>query len=185
MKNLKMTFIAFAAVMIRGMASAQPMHGHPHEASPLERSPFTMPQSLAKEHEHLHDDLEALLVRNAPVGPAAKKVAEALGPHFRMENLHALPPLGLLEPLSQGKIDESMRPAVEASHKLKAALPQMLAEHKAIFAALENLRKAGETAKDQKAVAFAENLALHAQTEEQVLYPAAILAGEFIGLKLK
>jgi hypothetical protein len=31
---------------------------------------------------------------------------------------------------------------------------------------------------------FAEKLALHAKTEEDVLYPAAILVGEYLKLKL-
>lgn len=184
MKSLKLAFIAFAVVMIRGVAFTQSIHEHPRGEA-LERSSFSMPPSLAKEHEHLHADLADLLARKAPVGPAARKVAEALEPHFEKENAHALPPLGLLEPLSRGKLDESMRQAVEASRALKAALPEMLAEHKVITAALEDLRKAGEAAKDKEAVAFAEGLALHAQTEEQVLYPAAILVGEFFALKSK
>ncbi|MCC2663020.1 MAG: hypothetical protein K0S35_942, partial [Geminicoccaceae bacterium] len=31
---------------------------------------------------------------------------------------------------------------------------------------------------------FAEKLKLHAQTEEQVLYPAAIVLGDYVRLKL-
>ncbi len=34
-------------------------------------------------------------------------------------------------------------------------------------------------------VRVAEKLLLHAQTEEQVLYPAAILIGEYLKLKLR
>jgi hypothetical protein len=32
---------------------------------------------------------------------------------------------------------------------------------------------------------FAEKLMLHAKTEEEVLYPAAILVGEYLKLKLE
>jgi len=32
---------------------------------------------------------------------------------------------------------------------------------------------------------FSEKLILHAQTEEEVMYPAAILVGEYIKLKLQ
>jgi len=32
---------------------------------------------------------------------------------------------------------------------------------------------------------FAEKLMLHAQTEEEVLYPAAILVGEYLKVKLE
>jgi hemerythrin superfamily protein len=34
-------------------------------------------------------------------------------------------------------------------------------------------------------VQFAEKLTLHAQTEEEVLYPAAILVGEYLKLQLE
>ncbi len=61
--------------------------------------------------------------------------------------------------------------------KLKAELPLMLAEHKAIVAALDHLVKAATDAGKTEPAHFAEKLKLHAQTEEEVLYPTAILSG--------
>ncbi len=61
----------------------------------------------------------------------------------------------------------------------------MLEEHKAIVAALKNL---ADVAKKEKKIGyanFAEKLMLHAKTEEEVLYPTAILIGKYIKLKLK
>jgi hypothetical protein len=52
------------------------------------------------------------------------------------------------------------------------------------MAALQNLKASAE-GKQARACSFAEKLALHAQTEEEVLYPAAILVGEYLKLKLK
>jgi hypothetical protein len=56
----------------------------------------------------------------------------------------------------------------------------MLAEHRRIVDALDKLRAAARAAGRLEHERFAEALVLHAQTEEQVLYPAAILAGEFV-----
>jgi hemerythrin superfamily protein len=56
----------------------------------------------------------------------------------------------------------------------------MLEEHKQIRAATETLLAA---AREEKATApeqFARDLLLHAQSEEEVLYPAAILVGDII-----
>jgi len=36
-----------------------------------------------------------------------------------------------------------------------------------------------------QAISFSEKLSAHAQNEEQVMYPAAILVGEYLKLKLK
>jgi hypothetical protein len=68
--------------------------------------------------------------------------------------------------------------------RLKTDLPQMLAEHRAIVGALQNLIAAAKAEKKPESLRFAEQLQLHAQTEEQVLYPAAILVGEYVKLRL-
>ena len=56
----------------------------------------------------------------------------------------------------------------------------MLSEHKAVVGALRRLAAAGRREKKPAAVRFAEALTLHALSEEQVLYPAAILVGEYV-----
>jgi hypothetical protein len=56
----------------------------------------------------------------------------------------------------------------------------MLQEHTKIRAATEKLRVAAQTEKDSAYEQFAEALTLHARTEEEVLYPAAILVGDVI-----
>ena len=53
----------------------------------------------------------------------------------------------------------------------------MLEEHKQIVGALENLTHAAKQENKSEYIHFAEKLKLHAQTEEEVLYPAAILVG--------
>jgi hypothetical protein len=63
---------------------------------------------------------------------------------------------------------------------LRRELPGMLQEHGRIRAAVEALRAAAEAERNPPAARLAEQLALHAQTEEEVLYPAAILVGEVI-----
>ena len=69
------------------------------------------------------------------------------------------------------------------THRLKADLGHMLLEHKEIVAALDALKEAAGSEGKTAAAGFAEKLMLHAQTEEEVLYPAAILIGEYIRLK--
>jgi len=77
-----------------------------------------------------------------------------------------------------------MRTVLKMTAKLKAELQQMLEEHKAIVAALKKLAEAAKKEKKIEYARFAEKLILHAQTEEEVNYPTAILVGEYLKLKL-
>jgi iron-sulfur cluster repair protein YtfE (RIC family) len=60
----------------------------------------------------------------------------------------------------------------------------MLEEHKQIRVAVEQLRTAAREEQATRYERLAEELALHAQTEEEVLYPAAVLVGEIVRARL-
>lgn len=142
------------------------------------------PQSLKKEHDELHAQLARAKEAGGATGKAAKVVAEALHPHFLKEEEYALPQLGLLSILADGKILPEMGAAVAMSDRLKADLSHMLLEHKQIVTALKALVDAANLEGKEEIPHFAEKLILHAQTEEEVLYPASILIGEYLNLKL-
>jgi hypothetical protein len=143
-----------------------------------------IPKPLKTEHEELHDELRRATKAGGKTGEAAKAVAKLMHPHFIKEEEYALPPLGLLTALSQGRVDASMADVLPMTDKLQAELPTMLAEHRQIVAALASLVDAAKAENKSEVVRFAEKLMLHAQTEEQVSYPTAILIGEFIKSKL-
>ena len=138
------------------------------------------PQSLKAEHDELHAQLAQARDAGGATGEAAAKVARALHPHFLKEEEYALPPLGLLPALAEGKVLPEMEAAVAMAYRLKADLGHMLLEHKEIVDALEALKEAANSENNAAAAHFAEKLKLHAQTEEEVLYPAAILVGEYL-----
>lgn len=144
---------------------------------------FEIPKSIKLEHEELHEDLEEATMESGSVGDAAKAVQEVLQPHFLKEEEFALPPLGLLSKLSNGQITLEMKDAITMAEILRAELNQMLSEHKEIVARLKILTEAAIKENKLDYVQFAEKLTLHAQTEEEVLYPAAILVGEYLKTK--
>jgi hypothetical protein len=83
-----------------------------------------------------------------------------------------------------GRVGEAARnvAALFHPHSVKEeeyALPEMLAEHRRVVAALEKLAEAGQVEQGADAERFAEKLHIHAETEEQVLDPAAVLLGEY------
>jgi hemerythrin HHE cation binding domain-containing protein len=146
-----------------------------------------IPKSIQVEHEAIHSALVDATKAPGAVGVAAKELATVLHPHFVREEEIALPPLGLLEPLAAGTPvpEATMRDVLVMTDALKAELPRMLEEHKAIRAAVEKLGAAARAEKSASARTLAEELAAHARTEEEVLYPAAILVGDVIRARQK
>jgi hypothetical protein len=145
---------------------------------------FEIPRPLKAEHDELHADLVEATKAGGRTGDAAKAVAQVLHPHFLKEEEYALPPLGLLVALSKGKLEAGMADVLKMTDRLKPELGTMLAEHKEIVGALRKLVDAATAEHKSDIVHFAEKLMLHAQTEEEVLYPAAILVGELVKSKL-
>lgn len=141
---------------------------------------IAIPTSIKAEHEEIHAELVAATKAPGKVGEAARALAAVLHPHFVREEQIALPPLGLLASLAQGETSKAMRAVLPMTDSLKAELPRMLEEHKAIHAATTHL---GDVARAEGNVAvahLAEKLALHARSEEEVFYPAAILVGDLV-----
>ena len=147
---------------------------------PTTPSGLSIPKPLQIEHDELHEDLVKATNLRGATGEAAQHVADLLHQHFEKEEEFALPPLGLLQQLAEGKEIPDATAVLKITEKLKAELPQMLAEHKAIVAALDDLGAAATKQGHPEVLRFAEKLKIHAQTEEQVLYPASILVGEYL-----
>jgi hypothetical protein len=161
-----------------------PAQDHRHDThNRQENARMQIPEALRIEHEELHTALVRATELRGRVGDAAREVARVLHPHFAREEEIALPPLGLLQDLAQGRTTADMAAVLPLTDALKAELPQMLEEHRAIRAALEKLAAAAR-AEDQPEVArLAEQIMLHAKNEEQVTYPAAILVGEYVRMR--
>ena len=144
-----------------------------------------IPDSLKAEHVELHEQLARAIKAGGKTGEAARAVEGVLHPHFLKEEEYALPPLGLLSSLAEGNVTPEMRTVTAMTDRLKADLPHMLQEHKAVAAALEKLKAAAKQEGKPEHALFAEKLMTHARNEEEVLYPAAILVGEYVKMKLK
>jgi hypothetical protein len=142
------------------------------------------PSSVVAEHRHLHRELANAIGSGGRTAAEAKKVDQLLQPHFAKEERFALAPLAALPDLASGRVPPNAAEIVRMSASLQSGMPAMLAEHHAIGEALERLRLAARDERKPQAAKFAEDLKAHAQHEEDILYPAAILAGHYLKLKL-
>ena len=143
-----------------------------------------IPESVRLEHRAIHEQLEEAMRAPGQVGEAARALGTVLHPHFVREEEIALPPLGALAQLAAGVLPADAMALLKKTDALRRELPGMLAEHTRIRGAVRAL---GEAARVERAATYerlAEQLALHAQTEEEVLYPAAVLVGDVIRARM-
>lgn len=135
---------------------------------------------MKEEHEELHGELRKATKMPGAVGKAAKQVAQVLHPHFERENELALPVIGIARELAEGKTSPDFSGALELFEKFKLEYEKMLQEHAEIVKALDELEKAAKKAKKTAVVDFVRKLKLHARTEEDLTYPAVLMAGKLL-----
>jgi len=151
-------------------------HSEAHERD----AKIQIPEAMRLEHAEIHEGLVSATKMPGEVGEAAHKLAAVLDPHFVREEQIALPPLGLLAPLSRGEFTPEMREVLQMTDALRAELPRMLSEHKAIHATTVRLGEAAKAAGNAEVERLAETLKVHAENEEEVFYPAALLVGDVV-----
>jgi hypothetical protein len=143
-----------------------------------------LPSDAKPEHRELHERLSKARRLGGRTAQAAQSLMEVLFPHILLEEKYAAPPLSLLSRLAGGEVTEDMSHVIRRSEKLKSELPKMLEDHRRIVAALASLMQAAAEEKHEGYAEFGQKLIRHAQQEEEYLYPAAILVGEYVKLKL-
>ncbi len=141
------------------------------------------PGSVKREHAELHAGLVAASRAGGRTGVAAQAVERVLQPHFAKEEEYAVPPLGILQELARGHVPPESDRFIALAELLKKDFNHMVHEHKGIIVELNKLMEAAQAEKRTEYVELAERLLLHAQIEEEVLYPAAVLAGEYLKLR--
>ncbi|MBI2892329.1 MAG: hemerythrin domain-containing protein [Deltaproteobacteria bacterium] len=144
---------------------------------------LAIPGSVKAEHDDLHHELRLATEVEGPIGEAARRLAGLMHPHFAREEDYALPPLAALLPIAQDMQPPEPEKVIAMTAKLKATLSVMFAEHRVIADAARALADAAKEAGRPEYVDFAQRILLHARMEEEILYPAAIIAGEILRRK--
>ena len=143
------------------------------------------PPSLRREHEELHADLATAGTMPGLLGQTAREIARIMHPHFLREDEYAIPPLSLLPRVAKGQVTPEMAEVLPLIARLKEEMPLMIEEHRAILGAVRAFAMAAENEGDEKCIRLAAELTVHAQLEEEVLYPAALLVGEVVKARLQ
>jgi iron-sulfur cluster repair protein YtfE (RIC family) len=145
---------------------------------------FEILKSMREEHEALHTELLRASKEPSAIGAAATELMRLMKPHIEKEERYGMPPLALLARLAKGEVDNDMGKVLELTERLKTELPAMLAEHKFITRALHRLIEAARKGDRVELAELAVRLVHHMRLEEEIIYPASLLVGEVVALKL-
>lgn len=137
-----------------------------------------VPQSIQTEHQELHGELAAALKVGGRTAECARSVMKVVQPHMAREEEYVAPALALLGAAAENRLPDEAAAYLPRIALLRGEMPRMLREHALIVEALHALMKAATEEKHVGIARVAQRLVAHAQEEEEILYPAAILVGE-------
>jgi hypothetical protein len=146
---------------------------------------FAIPISLLEEHAELHTAFETASRLPGETGAAARRVVALRRPHVEREQRIAYPLLRLLPMLEQGKTEPWMRELLPLADELRAALPTLKLEHKAIREALTRMRTEAWAEGHPEYAFLAQRLWHHLHVEEEILFPAALVTAECVRARLQ
>ena len=146
---------------------------------------LTTPKSLEEEHEGLMNTLREAGNRRDETGEAVRGLVENLEPQFEKEERVAMPLLGVLPDLVSGNKIENLRQIAESQGALLQEYESMFQEHKSLVPLIERAELAAAKENHIETVEILEALVHHARIEEDVLYPAALLAGTLAKVLLR
>ena len=148
--------------------------------------PLSAPPSMQKEHDEIWKLLIEVQHLSGKTGALAEKLAKDLKNHIDKEEGLALPLLGILPDLVNGTLGNPTAKRAAKLHELfEKEYPGMLHGHDLLRRALDRLKKIAAEEGHLTAVRFADALEEHSQAEEEVFYPAALLAGQLASMKPK
>ena len=139
-----------------------------------------IPQSILSGHENLCSELKDIIAAGGNIGEKAQMLDNVTSPHFEKEEKYAFPPLGFLLALSEGNWEIDATEAIKMAETLQEKLSELKIEHQNISRSLHELKIVAEAEDNPSAKLFVKDLQLHIEIEDQVLYPATILVGNYL-----
>ncbi|MCE9525604.1 MAG: hypothetical protein K8R36_06080 [Planctomycetales bacterium] len=176
------TFVALllAILNIGGFDRTLAQAGAPLPESKADKTlALKIPEALRLRHEAFHAEFSRATKEKGKVGDAAREIEKLAEVHFA-KGKEVFKPLGLLPQLAEGQVQPGHAKAREIAESLRKNLPEIRREHRDLVAGLKKLAEAAKDEGKTEYVRFAERLIWHIQEEEEVLYPAVILVGEYV-----
>ncbi len=181
--------LAVALVMTSGLwsvAAAQEPQPPPAALS-VSSSPalaaLETPHALRMEDRHLRDELAQALAEPGAVGAAAHEIERILLPHLEHREQSVFRPLGLLNGLARDESGFDAPQAIALTGQIERELPQLVAEHRALYEAVKRLTDAANRERKPQYLDLSDRIWVHMRMEEEVLYPSVVLVGRYLKMR--
>lgn len=135
------------------------------------------PRSIAEEHEEIMKAISGYSQLHDKTGQAIRGLQVVLKPHFEKETLIVMPVLGSLPVLVTEERPKDLKEIAEAQGAIFQEYEGMFREHAEIRNLISQAKKLSIQEKHRDVADFLDSLEHHTRVEEEVLYPAALLAG--------
>lgn len=139
-----------------------------------------VPKAIIHGHANIILELNEVLAIGGEIAEKAKQLRAAMVPHFKKEEDYALPPLGLLLAFTDENWEINAEEAINMAQNLELRLAEMKHDHSHIVDILNELKSLGEKEHNRVVKMFVKTLTLHIEMEDEVLYPATILIGNYL-----
>jgi hypothetical protein len=143
------------------------------------------PSSLHHEFQRIEADLDSATGVPGRLGATARQLAGLVETHFVRQQELVLPPLGLLLPLAHRSMSRDMATLLPLIDRLRHELPRLLDEHLKIAHGFDELAGLARLARRPDLVRLSQDVGSYAVIREQIVYPAALVAGDLLRLKLQ
>jgi hypothetical protein len=181
---MTVSFVWVRALVVLGVAGLVVASAPVRSASQAPARRYALPMSLVEEHAEIYGAVRQAASLGGELGVAARAVSALLEPHVEKEQRFALAMLKVLPPLSRGEITADMEEWLLAANLLRAELATLKREHRAIAVAADQFSRAAWAERHPEYAVTAQRIVRHMRMEEEVLYPAAIVAGDYLRLRL-
>lgn len=137
---------------------------------------------LDKEHTHLLEEIQELSMSDGATGESFKSLMSTFSAHLDREEETVMPLLEYLRNWASGNVQMEIDSVPTASRDFQKEYGTMIAEHKEISAMLNSIERS-DSVRVRGVSDLIGELRHHVEIEEEILYPAALAAGELFKLR--
>jgi hypothetical protein len=142
----------------------------------------TEPRALAHVHDVLLDQLSYAVSLDSRTGEIARELDGVLKEHLRREDDTMNPVMSALVDMAGGHWPSDADRLGQRFQAAEGAYTRLLGDHAKIAALIGRLNEAAREDGEEEVVRLCDDLLVHLQLEEEVLYPAAVIAGRYLRL---
>lgn len=137
------------------------------------------PEAIIHGHANLCLELNEITKTYSNLQKQTHLLKEVMTKHFNKEERYGLPPLGLLLNLSEGNWELDEDAIIKMTNALNLNLEELKEEHENIAKHIIELKIIAEKENYLDLKRFINNLEIHMELEDQVLYPTSNLIAKY------